>query len=272
VRPSSVARAVVHLLLLIYALILSFVIAGLIFKFAIRADIFFDLSFALLFFTLAQCFYELGFGRGLVFLVVTSSTGFLFEILGTSTGFPFGKYYYTDFLGPKVFGVPEVVPLVWFVIAYITFSIARNIVKSKLVSWDFLTKLVLLTSFGAVAWDFLVDPMFSSYGYWVWTGQFFPLPELEGIPITNFVGWFVLVALMLSVYLFVTKSGRSSLGQRQNSLDSQLAYFFLLIDGTIANWALGNYFVIVLGMVSMGAFLAISYYARLTTRRIEVVH
>jgi uncharacterized membrane protein len=261
----------VHSLLVLFALILCFILTGLIFKFAIQADVFFDLSFALLFFTLAQCFYELGLKKGLAFLLITSVTGFMFEILGTSTGFPFGKYYYTDFLGPKVLGVPEVVPLVWFVIAYLTFSIARNILKTQSISWNALAKLALLAAFGAVAWDFLVDPMFSSYGYWVWTGQFFPLPELDGIPLTNFVGWFVLVTLMLSVYLIVTSLG-TSIGQRQNPFDSRLAYLLLLVDGTVANWALGNYLMIVLGASSMAAFLAISYYARITPRSIEVMH
>ena len=69
--------------------------------------------------------------EGAALFVITSVIGFLAEVLGTSTGFPFGKYYYTDFLGPKVFGVPEVVPLIWFVIAYLTFSIARNAFRQQ---------------------------------------------------------------------------------------------------------------------------------------------
>jgi putative membrane protein len=266
----SVAKLVIHVFLAVYGLILAFILAGLIFNFNIQAQVFFDLSFALLIFTLAQCFYELGVKNGLTFLVVTSVTGFLFEILGTSTGFPFGKYYYTDFLGPKVLGVPEVVPLVWFVIAYLTFSIARGMFGNQKLSSGHLARLALLGAFGAVSWDFLVDPMFSSYGYWVWTGQFFPLPELDGIPLTNFVGWFVLVTLMLSIYLFISKSGQG-LGQRQNLLDSRLAYIFLLVDGIVANDALQNYNVIALGTCAMIAFMVISYYARVKPKKIEQI-
>ncbi|MCL5068993.1 MAG: carotenoid biosynthesis protein, partial [Thaumarchaeota archaeon] len=254
---ASTGRFVVHGLLLIYAAILAYILSGLVFKFYISADVFFDLSFALLFFTLGQCIYELGLKKGVLFLVVTSITGFLAEILGTTTGFPFGNYYYTDFLGPKVFGVPEVVPLVWFVIAYLTFSVARNVFKQNLKNGILL--LAPLSAFGAVAWDFMVDPMFSSYGYWVWTGQFLPLPELDGIPITNFVGWFLVVTLMLLIYLILSKR-RNELAERQNLFDSQLGYFFLLIDGLVANWSLGNYDVIVVGVFAMLAFLAISYY------------
>ena len=256
----SIARIVIHALLMIYALILAYILLGLVFKFYINANIFFDLSFALLFFALAQCFYELGVRKALLFLVVTSVIGFLAEVLGTSTGFPFGKYYYTNFLGPKEFGVPEVVPLVWFVIAYLTFSIARHAFGRQEQSGKDLMWFALLAAFGSVAWDFLIDPMFSSYGYWVWTGQFFALPELDGIPLTNFVGWFVLIILMLFVYFALSKSNRR-ITQRSNTLDSQIVYCLLIVDGTIANWSLGNYFVIVFGLAAMLAFLAISYYA-----------
>ncbi|MFI5421371.1 MAG: carotenoid biosynthesis protein, partial [Nitrososphaerales archaeon] len=125
-KNRSTGKLVVHFLLGVYAIILAYIILGLLFKFTVSADKFFGLSFALLFFTLAQAIYELGFRNALIFLLITSTIGFLAEVLGTNSGFPFGKYYYTDFLGEKAFGVPVVVPLVWFVIAYIAFSIARS--------------------------------------------------------------------------------------------------------------------------------------------------
>lgn len=266
-KLSFLGRLAIHALLLIYAAILAYILLGLVLKFPISANIFFDLSFALLFFTMGQCFYELGPKKAVIFLAVTSVAGFLAEVLGTSTGFPFGKYYYTDFLGPKVLGVPEVVPLVWFVIAYITFSMARNSFSGKSLSGRGMLKLAALSAFGAVSWDFMVDPMFSSYGYWVWTGQYFQLPELDNIPITNFVGWFLLVTLMLLVYMLISNS-KSGLVLRKNTLDSQLAYLFLLIDGTIANYELGNYSIITLGVFAMLLFLAISIYSG--TRKVVI--
>ncbi|MDG6922368.1 MAG: carotenoid biosynthesis protein [Nitrososphaerota archaeon] len=182
-------RIVVHALLLLYAGILAYILLGLIFQFNIAADIFFDLSFALLFFSLGQAFYEMGVKKALTFIAVTALVGFAAEVLGTSTGFPFGQYYYTDFLGPKILGVPEVVPLVWFVISYLTLSIAYGAFSAtNKLNRRALTTLALFCAFGAVAWDFLIDPMFSSYGYWVWTGQFVDLPKLYGIPLTKYGG------------------------------------------------------------------------------------
>ena len=261
-KNGSRGRIVVHFLLGVYALILAYIVLGLIFQFAVPAEIFFGLSFALLFFTLAQAIYELGFRNALIFLLITSTVGFLAEVLGTNSGFPFGKYYYTDFLGEKVLGVPVVVPLVWFVIAYVAFSIARTSFGGANTGKVPLVQLALLSAFGAVAWDFMIDPMFSSYGYWVWTGQFVQLPELNGIPLTNFVGWFVLVALMVYLCSQVILRGTSGkITYRKNTLDSEIAYALLVLDGVVANYSLHNYLVIGIGLVAMVAFLIVSHAA-----------
>jgi uncharacterized membrane protein len=256
----NASRIVVHLLLGVYTIVLLYILLGLIVPFRVPADVFFGLSFALLFFTLGQSIYELGAKRAFLFLVITGAIGFVAEVLGTNSGVPFGKYYYTDFLGAKVLGVPVVVPLVWFVIAYLCFSIASGNLSTN--SWNRSTmlKVALLSAFGAVAWDFMIDPMFSSYGYWVWTGQFLPLPELDGIPLTNFVGWFVLVMLMIAACLYIipNRTAKNSLIDRKNSFDSMIAYTLLMIDGVVANYSLGNFGVIGLGVVAMLLFLLLS--------------
>lgn len=273
-------KLVVHALLAIYAVVLAYILLGLEFKFSVSADVFFGLSFALLFFTLGQSIYELGIKRALLFLVITCVVGFVAEVLGTNSGFPFGKYYYTNYLGAKFLGVPVVVPLVWFVIAYLCYSIVAGNIRAPITGIKtngrkFLWKIALLSAFGAVAWDFMIDPMFSSYGYWVWTGQYLPLPELDGIPLTNFVGWFVLVTLMVSVCLFVIPSSGSSvryvLMKRNNYRDSIIAYILLLLDGTVANFSLGNFAVIGLGLFAMILFLVLSVHTNLGSARVEQV-
>ncbi len=262
-----------------YAAILGYVLLGLIFHFSISADIFFDLSFVLLFFALAQAFFELGGRRALIFVVLSAAIGFLAEVLGTSTGIPFGKYSYGDLLGPKVLGVPIVVPLVWFVIAYIALSMVEGGVSGRIGSRSagaFSTTtsavpepdanhgrrnyllIALLAAFGAMSWDLLIDPMFSSYQYWTWdSNQFFSIPTLSGIPLTNFVGWFVIVFLVISAYLLLVPRGGSVL-RRRNTIDSVTVYSMLIIDGVIANWSLGHSFVIAIGSAAMIAFILLS--------------
>jgi len=257
----------VHFLLGIYAVVLVYILLGLIFKFNVSADVFFGLSFALLFFTLGQSIYELGLKRALLFLLITCVIGFLAEVLGTNSGFPFGKYYYTNFLGQKFLGVPVVVPLVWFVIAYLCYSIVADNLNSASLNGEstnhsLFVRIALLSAFGAVAWDFMIDPMFSSYGYWVWTGQFLPLPELDGIPLTNFLGWFIVVTLMIFVCLSVIPTSdddsKSFLIKRNNNYDSIIAYVLLMVDGIVANFSLENYNVVGLGIAAMIGFLVLA--------------
>ena len=122
----SKGRLIVHILLGVYAALLAYILLGLLLGFTISADIFFDLSFALLFFALAQSIFELGTKNALLFLALSSAIGYVAEVLGTSTGFPFGQYSYSGVLGPKVLAVPVVVPLIWFVISYITLSVVQG--------------------------------------------------------------------------------------------------------------------------------------------------
>jgi uncharacterized membrane protein len=262
---SHFGKLVVHLLLVVYAAVLGYILLGLLFKFNVSAAVFFGLSFALLFFTLGQSIYEMGLRKALSFLVITCLIGFLAEVVGTNSGIPFGQYYYTNFLGQKFLGVPVVVPLVWFVIAYLCYSIvAGNVINRSAVpdGRTFVAKVALLCAFGAVAWDFMIDPMFSSYGYWVWTKQFLPLPELDGIPLTNFVGWFVLMTLMILACLYVIRrqngEEKYQLISRDNNIDSIIAYVLLMVDGVVANFSLSNFAVIGIGLFAMVAFVVVA--------------
>src|SRR5579872_6887959 len=85
------------------------------------------------------------------------------------------------------------------------------------------------------------------------------LPELDGIPMSNFIGWFVLVTLMVYIcsrLIVISRVGQSI--YRKNAQDSRIAYFLLLLDGLVANYSLGNYLIIGIGLAAMLAFLAVS--------------
>ncbi|MHB1907420.1 MAG: carotenoid biosynthesis protein [Nitrososphaerales archaeon] len=251
-------RLVVHGLLILYALILAYVIGGLIFKYTVPVDYFFDLSFALLFFALGQAVYEIGVTKAAYFLGITFFVGYAVEILGTSTGFPFGKYYYGNFLGEMAFGVPIVVPFVWFVIAYLTFSMTFG--KYGKIDRRSLALLLSLAAFGAVAWDLLVDPMFSTYGYWIW--EISPsTPALSGVPLTNFIGWFVVAFLMLALFVKLSHKGvYSNPIRKRNTQDSIIVYILLMIDAAVANGTLSHYLVIAIGVFAMSSFVVVTFY------------
>jgi uncharacterized membrane protein len=264
-RKLFTGRTLVHALLAVYGLILAYVIVGLVAKYLISADIFFDLSLALLLFALAQSIYEVGLRNASFFILITVAVSFALEVLGTNTGLPFGRYHYTDLLGSRILGVPIAVPLVWFVISYITFSsIASSSAKFQQQQHETLMlkrglAIAAFAAFGSMAWDIMIDPMFTAYGYWVWDAQSFPVPEIYGVPITNFVGWFFAVFVMvLAFFLFrVFRTKGSAIVKRPNTSDSRVVYLFLMVDGTVANASLGHWFAVLLGILAMGSFLTI---------------
>ena len=119
---------------------------------------------------------------------------FIAEVVGTHTGFPFGTYSYSNRLGPVVLSVPLLIPLAWFMMMYPCLLIAQSLSAAK---W----KQVGIASWLMASWDLFLDPQMVNEGYWVWfttSGQ-----ETTVIPWTNFVGWFIVSALVFTAVLAV---------------------------------------------------------------------
>ena len=69
----------------------------------------------------------------------------------------------------------------------------------------------LLTGVLAVGVDLFIDPIAVKAGYWVW---FKEGTVYYGIPLLNFVGWFVLMTLAPLAWLWIVQQHRRSLGQK----------------------------------------------------------
>ena len=129
----------------------------------------------------------------LTFCVLFLLIGNIFENLGVTTGFPFGHYYFTDRLGPKLFHVPILLGLAYLGMGYISWTLALLILGNAKNPLARVVALPLIASFLMVAWDFSQDPIWSTIErLWIWPhgGAYF------GVPVTNFLGWY------LTVYLF----------------------------------------------------------------------
>ncbi len=129
----------------------------------------------------------------LTFFAVFLLVGNVIENLGVTTGFPFGHYYFTDRLGPKLFHVPILLGLAYLGMGYISWTLALLILGNAKNPLARVVALPLIASFLMVAWDFSQDPIWSTIErLWIWPhgGAYF------GVPVTNFLGWY------LTVYLF----------------------------------------------------------------------
>ncbi|GCA62222.1 protein of unknown function DUF422 [Kipferlia bialata] len=143
----------------------------------------------------------------LVFFLISFVVSWCYESLSIATGFPFGNYYYSDQLGPKLGAVPLAIMPAYFTVCYQSWLLAHVLLNKTSTGLDRRTKFAIpfVASFIMVIWDMVMDPVTATVqGIWVWEegGAYF------GVPVSNFLGWFLCVYTifqLLSVYLFVAK-------------------------------------------------------------------
>ena len=115
--------------------------------------------------------------------------GFGAELLGVATGRPFGHYTYSDKLGPRVGGVPLLAAAAWAMMARPAWVVAGLIDRRPALR-------VPLAAGALTAWDVFLDPRMTREGYWSWPGG----GRYEGIPASNFAGWFATGAGVFAVW------------------------------------------------------------------------
>jgi uncharacterized membrane protein len=130
--------------------------------------------------------------RAAAALVVTATLGgFAVEAVGVATGFPFGTYDYSGRLGPKLLGVPLIIPLAWTWMAWPAWLAALRLTSSRIAR-------VALAAWGLAAWDLFLDPQMVAEGYWTWRDPTPALPGVPGIPIGNYLGWLGFAVLLMT--------------------------------------------------------------------------
>jgi uncharacterized membrane protein len=152
-----------------------------------------------------------------ILLAVTALGGLLVEALGVRTGLPFGRYAYGDALGPKLLGVPLVIPLAWTWMAWPAWLAAGRITGGARTDRRPVTggsrvtggrrntggrraaARVALAGLGLAAWDLFLDPRMVDQGYWRWERPRPALPGVPGVPLGNYLGWLVVATLMMTV-------------------------------------------------------------------------
>jgi putative membrane protein len=169
-----------------------------------------------------HCTVVKGGRQAVVFFAFAAVITFSAEYVGNNFGWIFGEYHYTGSLGPRIGGVPVLIVVVWGVVLYsslrlvtwISGASARERPRNwpRRVGWS--AMLAAATGFVAASWDLMADPMAVSgvwksllglEPWWWWQGGTY-LPELRvwqgagGIPVSNFVGWFGVVFVIVFVF------------------------------------------------------------------------
>jgi putative membrane protein len=133
-------------------------------------------------------------------VAVATAGGFAVEAVGVATGFPFGTYDYSGQLGPKVLGVPLIIPLAWTWMAWPAWLAAGRLTDRR-------AGRIVLAAVGLAAWDLFLDPQMVAEGYWTWQSATPALPGVPGIPIGNYLGWLGFALVLMTALSLLTGTG-----------------------------------------------------------------
>lgn len=168
--------------------------------------------------------------RGIVvFAALCLGVGNAFENLGILTGFPFGRYSFTEVMGPRILNVPILLGLAYLGMGYLSWTLASLIVKDGRVF-----AVPLLASCIMVAWDLSMEPVWATMVHgWNWWkgGPYF------GVPVSNFLGWYLTVYVFYQVFALYQR-GRPARTDPQGPGFWRMAVLFYAIS------AAGNLLVI----------------------------
>ncbi|MSP07758.1 MAG: carotenoid biosynthesis protein [Chitinophagaceae bacterium] len=133
-----------------------------------------------------------------IFFIISFVIGMATEIIGVNTGLLFGDYQYGQVLGPKIYGVPVLIGLNWFIIVFCSgslltqvFDILRTKLNVNIATWTFSIFVVLGGAAIATCFDIILEPVAVKLNFWSW--------ENGHIPLLNYICWFIISAVLLGI-------------------------------------------------------------------------
>lgn len=168
------------------------------------------------------------------------------EFIGHNTGIPFGEYSYTSSLQPQIAGVPLLIPVAWFMLLPSSWVMAQLIVGER----DSVFKtiaFVLVSALALTVWDLFLDPQMVAWGFWEWAN---PVGYF-GIPYVNYLGWF-LVSALVTVVVRPVKLDIFPL-----ALIYGIVWFLQMIGQGVIWQQLGPAIV---GTIAMGSIMLVAYW------------
>jgi uncharacterized membrane protein len=138
---------------------------------------------------LSSLFLVLAFHKGWndafpIFAAAAFWIGFGSELIGIHTGYLFGDYVYGPTLGPKLWDVPIIIGVNWFILSYLTGSLFHKIPNDYYAA--FLAASVM------TALDYILEPVAVALDFWAW--------KFDMIPTSNYLGWLGVSFLIQLIY------------------------------------------------------------------------
>jgi putative membrane protein len=168
-----------------------------------------------------------------VFMAFCLVIGSALESLSLRIGFPFGHYYFTGVMGPKLFQLPVLLSLAYVGVGYLAWVVASLIVGAPQSSRAATFIVPCVAAVVMCSWDLAMDPVWANIDRaWVWLdgGGYF------GVPFSNFFGW------LLTTWIFYQAFALWLRGQPHRTSDPTYSRLAVLMYGIVA---LGNLLVAV---------------------------
>jgi putative membrane protein len=162
-------------------------------------------------------FYHRGWNDAFpIFATAAFWIGFGSEIIGIHTGYLYGDYVYGPTLGPKLWDVPLVIGVNWFILSYLTGSVFHKIPN------DWYAALLGATAMTAL--DYIMEPVAIALDFWAW--------KWEIIPLSNYLGWF---GVSFLVHLIWRKANFEKSNPIAAFLLITWILFFAILNFTVVN-------------------------------------
>lgn len=150
----------------------------------------------------------LGLRNTAVFAALGLGLGWFAEQMGSSRGWFFGRYTYTDVLGPHLGDVPLVIPLMWFALCYVGYILAKLLLwrepQADVKSWPRRLLTALLAAMLVTAFDLGADP------YFVFVLKAWIMQKTDGgwfgETLQGFAGWMLISFLIVLLAQFLIRT------------------------------------------------------------------
>ncbi len=119
-----------------------------------------------------------------------SVMGYLIEVAGVGTGILFGEYQYGKHLGWKLFDVPVIIGLNWFILSFSSLGLVGRFISNSLIKNIFASLLMVML-------DILIEPVAIQLDFWNWR-------DID-VPIQNYIMWFLAAFMINGVVSIILK-------------------------------------------------------------------
>lgn len=124
--------------------------------------------------------------RFILWGIMTYIITFLLEVAGVKTGLIFGAYIYGNVLGFKLLDVPLVIGFNWVLVILGAISISKWLSNNIYI-------ISLSAAVLSLIFDYFLEPVAISLGYWEWSNT--------AVPLQNYIAWFIITYIFSFVLL-----------------------------------------------------------------------